>query len=504
MDKAYSRIVWQNQPSTATAVGATNLNKIDLALNEVDNRVVAMDTSKAESSVVNNTVQSITYNDATGVITITKVNGTSTTIDTKLEKLAVNFAYNPDTQQLDITLDDGTIQHVDLSTLITQYEFEDSDTIMWTLTDGVIKAEIINGSITGEKLQPNYLADIIVQANISTNQAALSKRYAVGGVEEGDATDNAKYYKEQAEAAATEAKEIAGFDPTTKMDRYVYDPNNRAEDVFALIDQLNTNFSEANDIIATAIIGKDPTVVIPETPTFAELGVAISEIESGTDTSDATITPSKVLEGEIGYGSDGKVIGTMPNKGAVEHTLPVNGSYTIPEGYHNGSGVVDQDIPIKTAQIYTPGTADIIIPSGSYLAGNQTILGEPNLIPSNIPSGITLFGIPGTKSAGGQIAHGQTIGSSTTLSFNTTTGGSWSAYHVTVSGLSFKPKIIVITYLDISAMTQTVVYNSLVIKMSRYNEAFNLIGSAYINDTGFRMPIPYDTNRTCNWWVFTY
>lgn len=215
MEKAYSRIIWQNQPSTATALGATNLNRIDVALNEVDNRVVAMDTSKAEASVVNSTVQSITFNDATGVMTITKVNGTSTTIDTKLEKLAVNFAYNPDTQQLDITLDDGTVQHVDLSSFITQYEFDDSDTIMWTLVDGVIKAEIINGSITGEKLQPNYLADIIAQANIATNQAALSKRYAVGGVEEGDATDNAKYYKEQAKIYRDQAQAIVNIDIAT-------------------------------------------------------------------------------------------------------------------------------------------------------------------------------------------------------------------------------------------------------------------------------------------------
>lgn len=215
MDKAYSRIVWQNQPSTATAVGATNLNRIDVALNEVDNRVVAMDASKAESSVVNNTVQSITFNDATGVMTITKVNGTSVTIDTKLEKLAVNFSYNPETQQLDITLDDGSVQHVDLSLLVTQYEFEDSDTIMWTLTDGVVKADIINGSIQGEKLQPNYLADIIVQANIATTNASLSKRYAVGGVEEGDETDNAKYYRDQAKQYRDQAQSIVNIDIAT-------------------------------------------------------------------------------------------------------------------------------------------------------------------------------------------------------------------------------------------------------------------------------------------------
>jgi hypothetical protein len=214
MDKAYDRIIWQNQPSTSTALGATNLNKMDVAINTIDDRVVGMDTSKANQSTVNTVVQSITYNESTGVLTITKVNGTSTTIDTKLEKLAVNFVYNPETQQLDITLDDGTVQHVDMSALVTQYEFEDTDTVSFSVeTDGTIKANIILGSITGDYLQPDYLADIIVQANISVTNAQLSKRYAVGGVVPEDAEDNAKYYKERAEEAAAEAEEIAGFNP---------------------------------------------------------------------------------------------------------------------------------------------------------------------------------------------------------------------------------------------------------------------------------------------------
>ncbi len=178
MDKVYYEIDWQNSPSTATALGRTNLRKVDVALNTIDNRVVAMDTSKANQSTMDGVVQSITFNESTGVLTITKVNGTSTTIDTKLEKLAVNFVYNPETQQLDITLDDGTVQHVDMSSLVTQYEFEDTDTVSFSVQpDGTIKAGIIPGSITGEYLQPDYLADIIVQANIATTAAGNSLTY---------------------------------------------------------------------------------------------------------------------------------------------------------------------------------------------------------------------------------------------------------------------------------------------------------------------------------------
>lgn len=178
MDKAYVRIVWENQPSTNTALGATNLNKMDYAINVHDDRIIVLDTAKANQSTVNTVVQSITFNESTGVLTITKVNGTSTTIDTKLEKLAVNFVYNPETQQLDITLDDGTVQHVDMSALVTQYEFEDTDTVSFSVeSDGTIKAGIIPGSITGEYLQPDYLADIIVQANIATTAAGNALTY---------------------------------------------------------------------------------------------------------------------------------------------------------------------------------------------------------------------------------------------------------------------------------------------------------------------------------------
>ena len=45
MNKAYERINWQNKPSTVTKINATNLNKIDLALDTIDDRVVALDSS---------------------------------------------------------------------------------------------------------------------------------------------------------------------------------------------------------------------------------------------------------------------------------------------------------------------------------------------------------------------------------------------------------------------------------------------------------------------------
>ncbi|MDF2635792.1 MAG: hypothetical protein K0R78_2666 [Pelosinus sp.] len=213
MDKAYSRIVWQNQPSTATALGATNLNKTDVALNTIDDRVVGMDTSKANQSTVNSVVQSITYNESTGVLTITKVNGTSTNIDTKLEKLAVNFAYNPTTQQLDITLDDGTVQHVDMSALVTQYEFDNTGTIAFTLTAGRVTANVVNGSITAEKLHPDYLANLTVQAQIAEENKNIAIEQA--GIAT-DAAGDAETYRDQALQYRNEAEGIVGVGIATE------------------------------------------------------------------------------------------------------------------------------------------------------------------------------------------------------------------------------------------------------------------------------------------------
>ena len=49
---------------------------------------------------------------------------------------------------------------------------------------------------------------------------------------------------------------------------------------------------------------------------------------------------SHVLTGKTYYNKDPKTrrTGTMPNRGAVAQELAAGGSYTVPEGYHNGGG----------------------------------------------------------------------------------------------------------------------------------------------------------------------
>lgn len=219
--KIFNRINWLNRPSTNTPLNATNLNAGDSAIDKLDDRIITLDTVKADMQVVNDMVADVSLNSNTGVITVTYKNGSHVDYDTNLEKIAVNFSYDYVNQRLVLTLSDGSKQYVDMSALITQYEFEDSATIAFSINDktGAISAFIKNGSITDAMLETGYLAKITEQSAKATNMAnsattssnsaydnaKLSQSYAIGGsgVRDGEDTDNSKYYSEQASKSAT-------------------------------------------------------------------------------------------------------------------------------------------------------------------------------------------------------------------------------------------------------------------------------------------------------------
>ena len=115
----------------------------------------------------------------------------------------------------------------------------------------------------------------------------------------------------------------------------------------------------------------------------------------GISSSDVTALKANILEGTYDIAADSAdevVQGTMPNRGAVSQSLPINGTYTIPAGYHNGSGKVTQNITTKAAETFYATTADQTIASGQYLSGAQTIkkLTQSNLTGANIKPGVTV------------------------------------------------------------------------------------------------------------------
>lgn len=201
MVKAHTPINWENEPSYNTPLNAANLNKMDSEIGILDDRIIEQDTIKLDKATANTMVKDISFNDNNGVFTVTRLNGSTFTIDTKLEKISINFDYNKETQRIEIILDDGTKQYIDISSLISPIDFVDSNTIGWEVTsDWKVKAKILDGSITENMLQPNYLAEIKVESAKAETNAIKSQSYAVGGTasRQNEDIDNARYYYEQA------------------------------------------------------------------------------------------------------------------------------------------------------------------------------------------------------------------------------------------------------------------------------------------------------------------
>jgi hypothetical protein len=237
MNKAHTMINWEDYPSINTPLAARILNKNDVALDLVDDRVVELDANKAGKTEIATLVADVKYDEATGIFTVTKKNGSMLTIDTKLEKLAINFEYDKNTEQLIITLDDGTKQYIDLSALITQYEFMDTDTVIFTIdSDGKVSAALKEGSISEKYLEPNYLAKVkveVARAQSSADAAAVSevnaeKSAKAAAVSEKNAkasentvhadTELAKNYAEQTNTAKTEAESARDKAQTAQLE----------------------------------------------------------------------------------------------------------------------------------------------------------------------------------------------------------------------------------------------------------------------------------------------
>jgi hypothetical protein len=105
------------------------------------------------------------------------------------------------------------------------------------------------------------------------------------------------------------------------------------------------------------------------------------------NTQDATATDAEILTGKTAYNKGVKITGKMKNNGAVNGTINTkNGKYTVPQGYHDGSGIVQID------------------------ATEQA-----KLTPTNIREGVTILGVSGTMSPNeGEKAQEKTVTPSTT------------------------------------------------------------------------------------------
>nr|DAV31415.1 MAG TPA: hypothetical protein [Caudoviricetes sp.] len=344
--KVYTRINWLNKSeSLTTPLGKINLNKMDKAIDTIDNEVVSisataesLDTTKADKDQLNNMITDIAINDKNGVISITKYNGTVLNIDTAMEKIAVNFEYNAQTQQLILTLENGEKQYIDMSALITQYEFKGTDTIAFSIdSDGKVNASIKRGSITKAMLssevmsaitlsESNAVASAQAAAQSATNadmDAKLSQSYSVGksGIRDGEDADNAKYYSEQAEKFAKEAEDIVGSNFITQAEKGV------ANGVAVL---------NANLAVEKAVADEDGNNIQNTYAKKTEIGEVI-EVDSKLSTTSTNPVQNKIVTAAINSASQqaGAANGTLAQwqeQGRIPNGI-ANNLVTTKEGY---------------------------------------------------------------------------------------------------------------------------------------------------------------------------
>ena len=151
--------------------------------------------------------------DENGVITVTRQNGTTKSWDTALEKIAVNFDFNAETQKLMLTLEDGTTKEVDLSAFVKPNEFIDSATIDFTAgADGTVTATIRAGSVTDEMLDSALKDALIAYRDAAAASAAAAKA----------SEDNALTYKQAAETARTGAEKAQTEAAVSEINAAVY------------------------------------------------------------------------------------------------------------------------------------------------------------------------------------------------------------------------------------------------------------------------------------------
>lgn len=144
-----------------------------------------------------------------------------------------------------------------------------------------------------------------------------------------------------------------------------------------------------------------------------------------SDTSLDTAAVGEILSGKTAHARGSQLTGTMPNRGAISGTINSKSAYTIPQGYHDGTGTVSLDSTSST-----------------------------NLTASNIRQGVTILGVEGTMSGSEDVnAQAKTV----TPTFSSQTVSPDSGYthlsQVTVNAIP-------ITYSDNAAGGVTVTIGS--------------------------------------------
>lgn len=156
--------------------------------------------------------------------------------------------------------------------------------------------------------------------------------------------------------------------------------------------------------------------ITPDDGYFGLSDVTVAPIpDKYQDVSDVTATADTVLTGKIIVLADGSVVtGTMANNGAVAKTLDSTTiSYTVPKGYHGGTGTVK--IVLETKTVTPTKTAQSVKPSSGKVLSEVVV----NAIPDNYvdKTGATAINatIDGLTQTSVTIDEGYTLGGTVSL-----------------------------------------------------------------------------------------
>lgn len=160
--------------------------------------------------------------------------------------------------------------------------------------------------------------------------------------------------------------------------------------------------------------------ITPDSGYYGLSDVTVAPIpDAYQDVTSVTAVAAEVLTGKIIVAADGAIItGTMTNNGAVEKTLDVTAiTYTIPKGYHSGTGTVKIALetktvtPTKSAQDITPTKGKVLSKvTVAAIPDNYVDTSDADAVAANILDNKTAY-VKGSKVEGTMPNNGDTSGS---------------------------------------------------------------------------------------------
>jgi hypothetical protein len=226
--------------------------------------------SKANNATVSEMVKSIEFNKDTGIFTITEQSGRTYEIDTLIEKIAVNFRYDQDTQSIVIVLADGTEQTIPISAFISENEIKETDTIKPSIVGGEVFLNIKAGSITDDMMSNeifNRMQQYVTDAQSAMNNAKTSE-------------NNAKSYADAAALSASNA--LASKNSASASEEAALSYKNSAEESKNNAESAKTAAEKAKTDAQTAATEVSENKTIAEQAAIVATQAAESAVQSAS------------------------------------------------------------------------------------------------------------------------------------------------------------------------------------------------------------------------------